>query len=88
MRARTQLCQAVEPLRPVPLLIPVRLGCASSTTEPLAAIASLRIRPTNWRTCERSISLPAKVSAVASMPMCLGLMLAAASSSRSNSGVG
>ena len=36
----------------------------------------------------RSISLPAKVSAVASMPMCFGLMSPAASSSRSNSGVG
>ena len=67
------------PLRPLPLLIPVRDGCASSTTEPLATIANLRIRPTNCRTCERSISLPANVSAVASMPMCRGLMSAAAS---------
>ena len=70
------------PDRPVPVVMPVRDGWEVSSTPALAAMASPRNIPMNWRTWARSFSPPPKMSALLSSTMSFGLMSSAASRSR------
>ena len=57
-RERTEAFQAVEPDKPVPVLIPVSDGWLVSSTAAPAVIAMPRKMPTNCLTWARSFSFP------------------------------